>query len=84
MLGLLIVPAVPLRFRVFIRFVDAKLSLLSGRYSGDGPVDLVRGKVKCATGMVFWGDVVDEAVALFFGRTAVSDMDGMTRLVRIE
>ena len=81
-LGLLMVPAVPLRFNVFNRLAEATLSLLSGRFSGDGPDDLVRGKAKCATGMVFCGDVVDEAVALFL--VEASDMDGRTRLVLME
>jgi len=83
-LGLLIVPAVPLRFSVFNKLAEAMLSLLSGRFSGEGPVDLVRGRAKCATGMVFCGEVVDVAAALFLAIVAPSDMDGITRLVLIE
>jgi hypothetical protein len=73
-----------LRCSVLIKFAEARLSLLSGLVSGEGPEDFVLGKAKCATGTVFCGTAEDTVVEVLFAGTALSDMDGITRLVRIE
>jgi hypothetical protein len=75
---------VPLRCNVWIKFADARLSLLSGLRSGVGPEGFVLGNAKWATGTVV-SDVAVEVVAIpLLLVTGPSDRDGMTRLVRKE
>src|ERR1700729_1505476 len=82
-LGLLICP-LELRCRVCIKLADARLSLLPGRNSVVGPDEFVRGTVKCATGTAFSGVTVEVVAALLLDVVALSVMDGMTRLVRVD
>jgi hypothetical protein len=68
-----------------IRFADAKLSLLSGLWSGIWPWDdLVLGSVKWATGTVVSGMAVEVVTVLLVVVPGPSDMDGIIRLVRME
>ena len=73
---------VPLLCSVLIRFVEAKLSLLSGLLSAVGPPDRVLGSVKCAIGTALCGAAVDGDDTEFI--PVLSDMEGSTRLVRME
>ena len=69
---------------MFIKFAEAKLSLLSGLLSGIGPEDFVLGRAKCATGTSSLGVPVETVALVVLVRAALSDMDGITKLVRIE
>ena len=73
---------VPLLCSVLIRFAEAKLSLLSGLVSAVGPPDRVLGSVKCAIGTALCGAAVDGDDTEFI--PVLSDMEGSTRLVRME
>ena len=73
---------VPLLCSVLIRFAEAKLSLLSGLLSAVGPPDRVLGSVKCAIGTALCGAAVDGDDTEFI--PVLSDMEGSTRLVRME
>ena len=81
-LGLLACP-VPLLCSVLIKFVEARLSLLSGLSSGIGP-DFVRGRAKYGTGASLFGAAVDTEALVVLVRVALSDIDGITKLVRTE
>ena len=67
-----------------MRFADAKLSLLSGRSSEAGSLDLVRGRVKCALGIVSSAVVVETVAALLWAALGASDMDGSLSTVLME
>lgn len=68
---------------MFIKFVDARLSLLSGLSSGIGP-DFVLGRAKYGTGASLFDAAVDTEALVVLVRVALSDIDGITKLVRIE